>query len=314
MTAGVRVRFPLASQRLIFVTGKGGVGKSAVTAAFARAAAGAGRRVLAVEVGRGQLGPLLGTEPLGGDPRQVTKHLAAAVVEPDDALADFVLGVLRLRILARRLLESTTFQVVAAAAPGLPEFLVLHKLAGWVDARRLGRPVYDLVVVDAPASGHSLPLLSAPRTLGTLARLGPVGEVLTRLEQLLHDAARTLVCLVTTAEELPVRETIELYRELTGLGLPVAPPIVNALPARRFGTADGAAIARLEAMYPGHPYLEAARFEMTRRQEAATQVAALRRAVGAASVRLPFLFAGPEAPGGIARLARDLGAAAGLAA
>lgn len=314
MTPGVRVRFPLTSQRLIFVTGKGGVGKSAVTAAFARAAAGAGRRVLAVEVGRGQLGPLLGAEPLAADPRPVTRNLAAAAIEPDDALGDFVLGVLRLRPLARRLLESTTFQVVAAAAPGLPEFLVLHKLAGWVDARRLGRPLYDLVVVDAPASGHSLPLLAAPRTLGAFVRLGPVGEVLERLERLLHDAARTLVCLVTTAEELPVREIIELYRELTGLGLPVAPPIVNALPARRFGTADAAAVARLEGMYPEHPYLEAARFEMTRRHEAAAQVTALRRAVGAASVRLPFLFAGPEASGGIARLARDLAAAAGLAA
>jgi anion-transporting ArsA/GET3 family ATPase len=310
----VRVRLPLASQRLIFVTGKGGVGKSAVTAAFARAAAGAGRRVLAVEVGRGQLGPLLGTETLSPDPRPVTRHLAAAAIEPDDALGDFVLGVLRLRVLARRLLESTTFQVVAAAAPGLPEFLVLHKLSTWLDARRLGRPVYDLLVVDAPASGHSLPLLSAPRTLGTLARLGPVGEVLERLERLLHDATRTLVCLVTTPEELPVRETIELYRELVRLGLPVAPPIVNALPARRFSTADAAAIARLETSAFDHPHLDAARFELTRRKEAATQVAALRRAVGAASVHLPFLFTGPEAPGGIARLARDLAAAAGLGA
>ena len=106
--------------------------------------------------------------------------------------------------------------MLAAAAPGLPEFLVLHKLHGWLDARRLGRPVYDLVVVDAPASGHSLPLLAAPRTLGALARLGPDrASSCARIERHAAPTRRTtLVCLVTTPEELAVRETIELHREL----------------------------------------------------------------------------------------------------
>src|SRR5207244_189398 len=139
-------------------------------------------------------------------------------------------------------------QVLAAAAPGLPEFLVLQRLLGWVEARRFGRPTYDLVLVDAPASGHSLPLLSAPRTLGAFARFGPVGKLLGRIEHLLADPAATLVCLVTTPEELAVRETIELHRELVErLGLPVAPPIVNAVPPRRFVPADEATLARLEA-------------------------------------------------------------------
>src|SRR6185369_17816677 len=164
---------PFAAQRLVVVTGKGGVGKTAVTAALAHGALDAGRRVLAVEIGRARLGPLLGaSEPLGTDPVRLTAALSAAAIEPEDALGDFVQSVLRLRIFARRLLESTSFQVLAAAAPGLAEFLVLHKINGWLDARRLGRPLYDVVIVDAPASGHSLPLLDAPRTLGALARIG----------------------------------------------------------------------------------------------------------------------------------------------
>src|SRR5262249_51485593 len=166
---------PLTTQRLVVVTGKGGVGKTAVTAALARVAMDAGRRVLAVEVGQARLGPLLDApEPLETDPKRLTPTLSAAAIAPEEARRDFVHGVLRLRVFARRLLESTSFQVLAAAAPGLAEFLVLHKINGWLDARRLGRPLYDVVVVDAPASGHSLPLLDAPRTLGALARIGPV--------------------------------------------------------------------------------------------------------------------------------------------
>ncbi len=315
MTAGVRVRLPLDDQRLVVVTGKGGVGKSAVTAALAHAAADAGRRVLAVEVGRGRLGPLLGGIDLEAAPRVIRPGLSAAVIEPEAALGTFVLGVLRLKLLARRLLESTSFQVLAAAAPGLPEFLVLHTLAGWLDARRLGGSTWDLVLVDAPASGHSLPLLSAPTTLGALARLGPVADILTDMRRRLADPATTLICLVTTPEELAVRETIELYRELAGrLGLPVAPPIVNAIPPRRFGTADVAAIAQIEATHPGHPALVAAAFEIARRRDAAAQVSALRRALGTAPVKLPFLFDGADDPVGVARLAAELADAAGLAA
>ena len=312
---GVPPRLPLTSQRLVIVTGKGGVGKTTVTAALARAAAGAGRRVLAVEVGRGSLGSLLGAPRLRGEPTRIEPGLAAATIEPEEALREFVEGVLRFRVLARRLLESTSFQVVAAAAPGLPEFLVLHRLFGWVGARRLGRPVHDLIVVDAPASGHSLPLLSAPRTLGALARLGPIADLLGKIERLLADPASTLVCVVTTPEELAVRETVELHRELSQrLGLAVAPPIVNALPPRRFGGDDAEALDRLEAACGPHPYLRAARFHIERRRQAESQVAALRRALGAAPLRLPFLFTAPDAPAGVATLAAELAASAGLAA
>lgn len=307
----MRARLPLTTQRLVVVTGKGGVGKSAVTAALALSAARAGRRVLAVEVGRGRVGALLGTPALRAEPARVRPGVSAAVIEPEEVLGDFVHGVLRIGILARRLLESTTFQVLAAAAPGLAELLVLHRLAGWLDARRLGRRLYDLVVVDAPASGHSLPLLAAPRTLGALARLGPVSDMLRGIERRLGDPGETLVCLVSTPEDLAVRETVELHRELRALGLPVAPPIVNALPPRRFTAADEAALGRFD---PEHPWLVAARFEIARRREATAQVATLRRELGATPVTLPFLFAGPEEPGALDVLARELDAASGAAA
>lgn len=307
---------PFASQRLVVVTGKGGVGKTAVTAALARMALDAGRRVLAVEIGQARLGPLLDApEPLGAEPARLTPKLWAAAIEPEDALGDFVQSVLRFRLFARRLLESTSFQVLAAAAPGLAEFLVLHKIAGWLDARRLGRMQWDVLVVDAPASGHSLPLLDAPRTLGALARIGPVAETLGTLDRRLHDPAETLVVVVTTPEELAVRETIELHAELAGtLRLPVAPPIVNAVPGRRFSAADETRLAAPDLTGLRHPHLEAARFQMARRAEARAQLATLRSALGTDLVRLPFLYEGPEAPGGVAELAAVLADAAGLPA
>jgi anion-transporting ArsA/GET3 family ATPase len=307
---------PFTRQRLVVVTGKGGVGKTAVTAALARMALDAGRRVLAVEIGQARLGPLLDApEPLGTDPTRLTPKLSAAAIDPEEALGDFVHGVLRLRVFARRLLESTSFQVLAAAAPGLAEFLVLHKIAGWLDARRLGRLLYDVVVVDAPASGHSLPLLDAPRTLGALARIGPVAEELAGFDRRLHDPAETLVVLVTTPEELAVRETIELHAELAGrLHLPVAPPIVNAVPGRRFTAADEQRLAAPDLATLRHPLLDAARFQIARRAHARAQLDVLRAALGANLVRLPFLYDGPEAPGGVAELAAVLSDAAGLAA
>ena len=298
-------RLPLTSQRLVVVTGKGGVGKSAVAAALARAAVAANRRVLAVEVGRGRLGALLGAARGGLEPRPVSPGLAMATVEPEDALGDFVHGVLRIRMLSRRLLEHEL--PGARRGGGLPEFLVLQKLQAWLDARRRGRKVYDLIVVDAPASGHSLPLLAAPRTLGALARLGPIGDTLRIIGATLADPATTLVCLVSTPEELAVRETIDLHREIARrLGLPVGPAIMNAVPPRRFTRADEELIGRLEASGERHPWMAAARFMLDRRREAVVQVQALRRALGAAPVRLPFLFAGPEAEGGIDTLARTL--------
>jgi anion-transporting ArsA/GET3 family ATPase len=307
----VAAHLPLGSQRLVIVTGKGGVGKTAVAAALAHALAGAGRRTLAVEVGGGRLATLLGAAALTSTPARIAPRLHAAAVEPEAALGDFVESMLRVRVLARRLLRSTSFQVLAAAAPGLAEYLVLQTLGRWLDERRRGRRAWDVLVVDAPASGHSLPLLQAPRTLGALARLGPVGDGLARIESILVDPATTLVCLVALPEELAVRETIDLHCELTASGLPVAPPIVNGLPPRRFSPADEQA---LEAATGDHPFVRAARFALARRREAVAQVHALRRRLAVAPVLLPFLPAGAEDPTALARLEHTLATAAGLAA
>ena len=271
--------------------------------------------MLAVEIGRGGLGRLLGVETPASEPVAVGRNLSCVTIEPEAALADMVHGVLRLGVLARRLLQSATFQIVAAAAPGLPEYLVLHRLDAWLTAKRLGRRLYDLIVVDAPASGHSLPLLAAPRTLGALARLGPVADFLRRIECLLGDPAATAVWIVTTPEELPVRETIELHQALRyELGTSIAPPIVNDVPRRRFSTRDETALATAGAADASHPYLVAARLEIALEHEARAQIRTLHRALHRTPVRLASLAARTGDAEGVARLARAVGSEAGFVA
>jgi len=303
----------LARQRLVIVTGKGGVGKSSVAAALAQAAADEGRRVLAVEIGRGGLSRLLGVEEPGPDPTPVGRSLSCVTIDPESALGEMVHGMMPLGVMARRLLQSTTFQIVAAAAPGLPEYLVLHRLSAFLDAKRLGRPRHDLVVVDAPASGHSLPLLGAPRALGALARFGPVADFLGRADAMLHDAATTAVWIVTTPEELPVREAIELHQALReDLGLTLPPPIVNAFPRRRFTSRDQGAIAEAAAHAGAHPYLVGARLEVARQRDAVEQIRLLRSAVRRAPVRLPYLPGGTGEARGLTDLTHAVARQAGF--
>jgi hypothetical protein len=132
---------------------------------------------------------------------------------------------------------------------------------------------------------------------------------------MLADRSTTLVLLVTTPEELAVRETIELHEELAGRErLPVGPPIVNAMPGRRFAPGDAELLDGLAGAAHGHPWVVAARFVVERRREAEAQLVTLRRALGGGAVRLPFLWTPPDDPSGIRPLAERLAAAAGLAA
>jgi len=200
--------------RILIVSGKGGVGKTTVSAALALVAARHGRRVCIAEVDRkGTLPKLFGGGELGYQPRELSPGVWGMNIVPDEALAEYLDVQYHMKRVAR-IFSSTHFvDFITATAPGLKDILVLGKV-WYLEQGRTG-PHFDTIIVDAPAAGHMLTFLSAPTGLSDAVRLGPVQRQAEWLVQMLQDPHRTRVHLVTIAEEMPISETIETSQALT---------------------------------------------------------------------------------------------------
>jgi len=282
---------PILDRRLLFVSGKGGVGKTVAAAALAFYAWRRRKRVLVVELSpHGRIHEQLGGAEPGAEPAEIQPRLELVRIEPRRALEDFLQGLLPVRALRRRLLGSHAFSIFAAAAPGIEEFLVLAEIARF-EAMTTGlrrRPRYDLVVVDAPATGHSLPLLSTARTLMEMMPIGPVGKTAAEVDRLLADPRRTAAVIVTLAEEMAVNETIEIVSGLLR-SRPVAlgPLLVNAVWPQRFTEQEVRWLVR-GAADAADPLIAVGRYHVERRQRAEAQLARIRRELPLDAVELPF--------------------------
>lgn len=283
----------MAGPRLFIVTGKGGVGKTTVSAAVGRATSRAGLRTLLVETASpGRLAGVLGVSSLGAEPRPVGERLDAVALDPDRALASFVESLVPLRLFSNALLGSDTFRIVAAAVPGIAQAAMLSQLLAWLDPRGFRRAAWDRIVLDAPASGHSTPLLSTPETLSGIASVGPLGTSLGRMSDWLRDPARTSVLVVAIPEAWAVAEAIELRAALRDeVRVPLAPPIANAVFPRRFSTADEARIvAARDAGDVDDRLAAAGLYFVRRRADERFHLGELARATGERPVELPFVF------------------------
>jgi len=209
-----------SSARVLYVTGKGGAGKSTVAIELGREAARRGLATAIVDL-RESAGSETGGAPALG-PR-----LEQVVLDPQKALHHLVTRLLRFRFLSKRLLDSRTFAAVAAAAPGVKDLVYLSYLCD-LSAGRTGHRL-DLVIVNGVASGHTSVLLGAPRRIVEMVPVGPAAHVARDVADVLHDAARFRAAVVAMPEELAVVETADLHAKLAELGIAVTPTVVNGV-------------------------------------------------------------------------------------
>lgn len=306
--------------RVLVVAGKGGVGKTTVTAALARMAADAGLDVLVVGLDdAGALPVLFGADVSFGYDEVLLYSGAAGrvqgrVITPDDALLEYLMDH-GLRRVAKRLVSTGVLDVVSTAIPGIREILVLGKVK---QLERAGTP--DLLVLDAPATGHAVRFLTSANGLMEAARGGPLRAQAVEVVEMLHEPARLQVLLVTLPEETPVNELVETaFRLEDEVGVMLGPVVVNACypPVPGVGThrvADPVVLASAAGEAPMEPaeagaLRAAAEFRASREAVQLEQIDRLSADMPLPQLRLPYVFSEDIGPEQVAELAEALGQA-----
>jgi anion-transporting ArsA/GET3 family ATPase len=294
----------LLRRRLVILSGKGGVGKSVVGTALALAARDRGKRVLLIEIDTPvSAARFLGANPsLGHAETEVLPGLFMVNLDPRTVMDEYVRETARVDLIARKILDNPIYHRFFAAAPGLPELMVLGKIM-ILEEEKTGfprRPRYDLLIVDAPATGHGLSFLKVPLAASNAVPVGPVGHNARRILSLLRDAERTALAVVAIPEEMAVVEAIEFADSAENeLGIETRALFLNACHERRFTAAQEMEILALAAtdvpgrLAPGVPAAAAlvtARHHIRRRKLTQFYLKRLKKAVAAPVVPLPFLF------------------------
>ncbi len=312
----------LLDRKLVFVTGKGGVGKTAVTAALGLLAAERGKRTLVCEVdSKGNLADFFETGPTAFEERELQPNLWAMSMDTEASLKQYLQLQLKLGLVARIGPLARMFDFVATAAPGVKEIVTVGKLCWEVRERH-----YDLVVVDAAPTGHIVGQLAAPQAINGLIQVGPVRQQTGWMLDILGNPRTTGVAIVTTAEEMPVNETIELQGRLQAeTNVDLAAVIVNRVLPELFGRGEEEVFERLwdpevsslledEIGGSVEPLLEGARMAVTLRRTRAEHLERLRDGIeaGVPMLYLPYLFARSHGLRSTRQLAEALSAELGF--
>jgi anion-transporting ArsA/GET3 family ATPase len=220
----------LLQRRVIFVAGKGGSGRTTVSAALALLAVRAGKRVLAIDVdAKGDLAAALGSHPVGFAAHVVQHNLSTLTLQPEESFREYLRVFFKVPGLTRLTPLSRVLNFIATSVPGPRDLLVVGKVA-YEERRREknDRPIWDLIIVDCAASGHVVSHLSAPRTMLGLVRGGAIRSQVQWVEAMVHDPARSTVVLTALPEEMPVVEAIELDARLRSeAGVSISACVLN---------------------------------------------------------------------------------------
>ncbi len=303
----------LTTSGVIIVAGKGGVGKTAVSAALAMASSSVGLRTLIVEVeGKSGLASLFNSAQLSYSEIQLVEpslevgEVMARTILPEDALLDYLKDH-GLKRISGRLLSTGALDVVATAVPGISDILVLGKIKQLERSRQ-----FDLIIVDAPAAGHAITFLRSASGLEDAVKVGPINSQAKDVLGLLNDPTRCRVLLVTAPEETPVNELIETAYSLEDeVGVSLGPVVVNGvlaeLPGLQTNPIEAAAQAGIELeLSEAQNLAEAALFRLQRTALQRAQLDRMAQELPLAQLLLPYVFTSELGPDGLAQLSNSL--------
>jgi anion-transporting ArsA/GET3 family ATPase len=295
------------------VTGKGGVGKSTISIALGLAAAARGKRTIVCEVGGQETASrIFRRAEVGFHEVEVADNLWAISIDPDHSLREYLLLQLKVRTMRDLLVRSRIFNYLAAATPGLKELVTIGKIWELAQPNRRVKKAreYDLVIVDAPATGHGIGFLQTPRTFAGIARVGPVHAQAEELDRFITDHNATGVAIVSLPEELPVNETASLEQTLSAdVGMEVDRVYMNALYPERFSSVEASELVRVleESAAPARAAVRAALSEYRRSRSQRAQLRRLKEGVSVPVKTLPFIFKPRLDVASLQRLAGALG-------
>ncbi len=302
----------LFDKRLLIFSGKGGVGKSTVSAATAVAAARRGKRVLIIEIGDQERMPaIFGAKKAGYEGAKVWTNgkkddasVWSVCLTPRESLHEFVIRQVRLETIYNAVFENRVIRYFTAAAPGLDELVMFGKIENLVaqglpkKGPKKSHLAFDLVIFDAPATGHGLAFFKVPQMTMRMVRMGPLHKKAETMWNLITDPGRTAFNIVTLPEEMPVNESIDLHKAAEEIGLPPGRLLVNGVYPDLF-EGNGKEIARLEeeadpvegiAGRIAKAALDNARSTFARFEMHREMIDKLEEAIPRERLEIPFLF------------------------
>jgi anion-transporting ArsA/GET3 family ATPase len=256
----------MISQRFIIVAGKGGVGRTTVSAALALNFASSNlRTLLATADGHERhLAKIFGRQ-IGTRHTKIAENLYAVHIQPMDSIKEYALMILKLRYLQYLLVGTRAMQSFISNIPGISEWAIMGKVTYHLIEKENGKFLYDRIVLDAPPTGHSLSLIKIPMYISKVTRSGPLHAVADERLRLLTDPATTGILLVMIPEEMAVSEALEMHDSiLEDIQIPVLGALVNRTMSPLFSEEDDQAIAAMAREGGDGDLVRAAMFRISR--------------------------------------------------
>lgn len=281
----------LLEKKLIFVTGKGGVGKTATTAALGRLLSENGRRTLICELDTdAAMGRIFGSK-VGFEPTRVAPKLFACNITGDRSMRSFVERFVPSRRFAGLILKNKVANIFFNSAPSVMEAVILDRLAQLATE---STPEFDTIVVDLPASGHAVTFLNVPKSMARMVSVGELAEHLRKVARLLSDPGKSEVVIVSLPDEMAINESLELWRKLhANVDTPARTVVVNGVRAPSLRDEDVERVKDLHSENPDAgfaPLLEGLRLGAYWKGEDVRNVERLKHSIDGEVVSTAFIF------------------------